>query len=112
MPITPEHLSALRAYAGLWEPVVTAAQIDAVFAPGFEDHRTGAEGAGVDAFREHRAMAFDALSGLSARYEPVAGDGQRFAAQATVAGVHCGGFFGVAATGRAVSWRDVHLVLG
>jgi predicted ester cyclase len=109
MPVSPEHLSALSAYERLWQPTATDAQIDAGFAPGFEDHRPGADGAGVDGFREHRATALEALSGLSARYEPIAGDGQRLAAHATVAGVHSGEFLGVAATGMAVSWREVHL---
>jgi predicted ester cyclase len=109
MPVSPEHLSALRAYGRLWGPSATDAQIDAVFAPGFKDHRPGADGTGVDGFREHRKVAFDTLGGLSARYEPVAGDGQRLAAHATVACVHSGEFLGVAATGRALSWREVHL---
>ncbi len=93
MPVSPEHLSALRAYGRLWEPAATDTQIDAVFAPGFTDHRPGADGTGVDGFREHRKVAFDALGGLSARYEPI----------------HSGEFLGVAATGRALSWREVHL---
>lgn len=109
MPITPEHLSALRAYEMLWRPKVTDAQLEAVFAPGFTDHRPGADGTGAEEFREHRKSAFDALSGLSARYEPIAGEGQRLAAHATVSGVHSGEFFGVPATGKALSWREVHL---
>jgi len=109
MPVSPEHRSALGAYERLWQPAATDAQIDAVFAPGFTDHRPGAAGTGVDGFREHRKVAFDALGGLSARYEPIAGDGQRLAAHATVTGVHSGEFLGVAATGRALSWREVHL---
>jgi len=63
----------------------------------------------VDEFREHRKAAFDALSDLSARYEPIAGDGRRLAAHATVTGVHRGEFFGVAATGKWLSWREAHL---
>jgi hypothetical protein len=47
-----EHLSALGAYERLWEPAATDAQIDAVFAPGFKDHRPGAADTGVDGFRE------------------------------------------------------------
>ncbi len=109
MPVSPEHLSALRAYEMLWRSDATDAQIDAVFAPDFTDHRPGADGAGVNGFREHWKAAFEALSGLSARYEPVASAGRRLAAHATVAGVHSGEFLGVAATGRAVSWREVHL---
>ena len=97
MPVWPEHLSALRAHGRLGEPTATDAQIDAVFTPGFKDHRPGADGTGVDGFREHRKAAFDALGGLSARYEPIAGDTQRPAAHATVAGVHSGEFLGVAA---------------
>ena len=109
MPIMPEHLSALRAYQMLWRSDATDADFGAAFAPGFRDHRPDADGTGVTEFRGHRQAAFDALSGLSARYEPIAGDGPRFAAHATVTGVHSGEFFGVAATGRALSWREVHL---
>ena len=109
MPISPEHLSALRAYEMLWRSDASDDEIEAAFAPGYRDHRPGADGTGVTEFREHRRSAFDALSGLSARYEPIAGDGPRFAAHATVTGVHRGEFFGVAATGRALSWREVHL---
>src|SRR5258707_1417974 len=92
----------------LWRSDATDAQIDAVFAPDFTDHRPGADGAGVNGFREHWKAAFEALSGLSARYEPVASAGRRLAAHATVAGVHSGEFLGVAATGPAVSFREGH----
>jgi len=109
MPISPEHLSALRGYELLWRSDATDADVEAAFAPGFTDHRPGADGTGVAEFRGHRQAAFEALSGLSARYEPIAGDGPRLAAHATVTGVHSGEFFGVAATGRALSWREVHL---
>jgi predicted ester cyclase len=109
MPILPEHLAALSAYETLWQPAGAGAKIDAVFAPGFRDHRPGADGADVSEFAEHRQAALAALSGLSARYEPIAGQGQRLAAQATVRGVHTGEFLGVAATGRTLSWREVHL---
>ena len=109
MPITPEHLSALSAYERLWRSDATDADVEAAFAPGFTDHRPGADGTGVTGFRGHRQAAFDALSGLSARYEAIAGDGPRLAAHATVTGVHSGEFFGVAATGRTLSWREVHL---
>ena len=109
MPISPEHLSALRGYEMLWCSDASDDDVEAAFAPGYRDHRPGADGTGVAEFRAHRRSAFDALSGLSARYEPIAGDGPRFAAHATVTGVHSGEFFGVAATGRALSWREVHL---
>src|SRR5215469_294838 len=109
MPIMPEHLSALRAYEMLWRRDATDADVGAAFAPGFRDHRPGADGVGVTEFRGHRQAALDALSGLSARYEPIAGAGRRLAAHATVTGVHSGEFFGVAATGRTLSWREVHL---
>jgi hypothetical protein len=58
---------------------------------------------------EHRAMALDALKDLSVRYEPIAAADSRLAAHATVSGTHSGGFLGVAATGKTVSWREVHL---
>jgi predicted ester cyclase len=109
MPITSEHLSALRAYEMLWQGDAPGADVEAAFAPGFTDHRPGAPEAGVAEFAEHRKAALGALSGLSARYEPIAGDGQRLAAHATVGGVHSGEFFGVAPTGKALSWREVHL---
>jgi predicted ester cyclase len=109
MPVSPEHMSALGAYERLWRGDATDADIEAAFAPGFADHRPGAPGAGIAEFAAHRQAALDALSGLSARYEPVAGDGQRLAAHATVRGVHTGEFLGIAATGRTLSWREVHL---
>ena len=109
MPVSPELLSALSAYERLWRSDASDDDVEAAFASGFTDHRPGADGTGVAEFREHRRSAFDALSGLSARYEPIAGDGTRLAAHATVTGVHRGEFFGVAATGRALSWREVHL---
>jgi predicted ester cyclase len=109
MPISPEHLSALRGYEMLWRSDASDGDLEAAFAPGFTDHRPGADGTGVAEFRAHRQAAFGALSGLSARYEPIAGDGTRLAAHATVTGVHSGEFFGVTATGRALSWREVHL---
>ena len=109
MPIPAQLSAALSAYASLWRPAATDADIDAVFGPGFTDHRPGADGAGVAEFREHRMMALAALGRLSARYEPIAADGSRLAAHATVSGVHTGEFFGVAATGKTVSWREVHL---
>jgi predicted ester cyclase len=109
MPVTPEHLSALRAYEMLWRGDAPAAGVEAAFAPGFRDHRPGAPEAGVAELAEHRTAALGALSGLSARYEPIAGDGQRLAAHATVSGVHSGEFFGVAPTGKTLSWREVHL---
>jgi predicted ester cyclase len=109
MPITPEHLSALSAYERLWRSDASDDDVEAAFASGFTDHRPGADGAGVDEFRQHRTAALGALSGLSTRYEPVGGDGQRLAAHATVSGVHSGEFFGVAATGTTLSWREVHL---
>jgi hypothetical protein len=66
---------------------------------------TGADGAGVAEFREHRTMALGALTNLSAHYEPIAAEGSRLAAHATVSGMHSGEFFGVAATGKTVSAR-------
>jgi predicted ester cyclase len=109
MPITPEHLSALSAYQMLWRSDAPGADVEAAFAAGFRDHRPGAPEAGVAEFAEHRKAALGALSGLSAQYEPIAGDGQRLAAHATVSGVHSGEFFGVAATGKTLRWREVHL---
>ena len=109
MPITAEHLSALSAYERLWRSDASDTDVGAAFAAGFRDHRPGAPEAGVAEFAEHREEAFGALSGLSARYEPVAGDGQRLAAHAAVSGVHTGEFFGVAPTGKPLSWREVHL---
>ena len=109
MPIVPEHLAALSAYEALWQPADADAEIDAVFAPGFRDHRPGADGTDVSGFAEHRQAALGALSGLSAKYEPVAGQGQLLAAHATVRGVHTGEFLGVTATGKTLSWREVHL---
>jgi predicted ester cyclase len=109
MPVSPEHLSALGAYERLWRSDASDDDVASAFAPGFTDHRPGADGAGAEDFREHREAALGALKGLSARYEPIAGDGQRLAAHATVSGVHSGGFFGVAATGNTLSWREVHL---
>ena len=109
MPIVPEHLAALSAYEALWQPADADTQIDAVFMPGFRDHRPGADGTDVSGFAEHRQAALGALSGLSAKYEPVAGQGQLLAAHATVRGVHTGEFLGVTATGKTLSWREVHL---
>ena len=109
MPLSPKHLSALSAYERLWRSDGSDADVEAAFAAGFRDHRPGAPEAGVGEFAEHRKAAFGALSDLSARYEPVAGDGQRLAAHATVSGVHTGEFFGVAPTGKPLSWREVHL---
>src|SRR5262245_47546067 len=109
MPVSPEHLSALSAYERLWRSDASDDDVESAFAAGFTDHRPGADGAGVEEFREHRKAALAALKGLSARYEPIAGDGQRLAAHATVSGVHSGEFFGVAATGKTLSWREVHL---
>ena len=88
MPVSPEHLSALNAYERLWRSDATDADIEAALAPGFTDHRPGAPGSARAEFAGHRQAALDALSGLSARYEPVAGDGQRLAAHATITGVH------------------------
>ena len=109
MPVSPELLSALRAYERLWRSDAADADVEAAFAAGFTDHRPGAPEAGVAEFAEHRKDALGALSGLSALYEPVASGGQRLAAHATVSGVHTGEFFGVAATKKTLSWREVHL---
>jgi predicted ester cyclase len=109
MPVSPELLSALSAYERLWRGDASDADVEAAFTAGFRDHRPGAVEAGVAEFAEHRKEALGALSGLSARYEPIAGDGPRLAAHATVTGVHSGEFFGVAATGKRMSWREVHL---
>src|SRR5215472_13616156 len=105
MPILPDHLSVLSAYERLWRPDTTDSDVGAAFAPGFMDYRPGARGTGVNQFRAHRREAFAALSDLSASYEPIAGSGTRFAAHATVTGVHSGGeFFGVGPSGRALRW--------
>jgi predicted ester cyclase len=109
MPVSPELLSALRAYERLWRSDASDADVEAAFAAGFTDHRPGAPEAGVAEFAGHRKAALGALSGLSARYELVASEGQRLAAHAVVSGVHSGEFFGVAPTGKALSWREVHL---
>ena len=109
MPVSPELLSALRAYQRLWRSDASDDDVEAAFARGFTDHRPGADGAGVEEFRGHRRAALGALGGLSARFEPVAGEGQRLAAHAVDSGVHSGEFFGVAATGKMLSWREVHL---
>jgi len=42
MPISPEHLSALRAYERLWHSDATDADLEAPFAPGLRDYRLGA----------------------------------------------------------------------
>jgi predicted ester cyclase len=71
--------------------------------------RPGADAVGGDEFREHHKAASDALSSLSAWYQPVAGDGQRLAADATVTDVYSGEFVRVPATSKAPGWREVHL---
>jgi hypothetical protein len=85
MPISPEHLSALR--KRLWHSDATDASRGT-----FRSRLTGLpprrDGSGVTEFRAHRQAAFDALSGMSARYEPIAGHGPRLAAHATVTEVH------------------------
>ena len=100
MPVSPELLSALSAYERLWRGDASGADVEAAFTAGFRDHRPGAAEAGVAEFVEHRKEALGALSGLSARHEPVAGEGQRLAAHVVVSGVHSGEFFGVARPGR------------
>jgi predicted ester cyclase len=54
-------------------------------------------------------VALRGLSDLEARFEPVLSDGSRIAAHATIAASHAGEFLGVAATGKRVSWGDVHV---
>ena len=53
MPISPEHLSALRGYELLWRSDATDADIEAAFAPGFRDHRPGAELFGIPPAGRH-----------------------------------------------------------
>src|SRR5215472_8659832 len=49
--------SSTGAYERLWRSDASDDDDAAAFAPGFSDHRRGADGAGVDEFREHRKAA-------------------------------------------------------
>jgi hypothetical protein len=77
VPVPAQLTAVLSAYARLWQPAATDADIDAVLAPGFTDYRPGSDGAGAAEFREHRAMALHALKNLSVRYQPIAAAGSR-----------------------------------
>jgi predicted ester cyclase len=109
MSIPPELAAGLTAYAHLWQPLATDAAVEALFAPDFVDHRPGADGAGLREFRDHRALALNALADLQVRYEPIAADGTRVAVHGTVSGTHTGEFFGIGPTGKRLSWREVHV---
>jgi predicted ester cyclase len=101
--------SCLDAYEQLWRSDVTDDDIDQVLAPDFVAHTPAGEGDGRDEFKAHVRMALAALDDIEARFEPIAAEGSRVAAQATLAATHTGEFLGVPATGNRLSWREVHV---
>jgi predicted ester cyclase len=60
---------------------------------------------GREAFKGHLRMALGALSEIEARFDPVVRNGPRVGAHASIAGTQTGEFFGVAPTGKRLSWR-------
>jgi predicted ester cyclase len=106
---TEDPISCVRAYERLWRTDAPDAAVDELLAPGFVAHTPAEKDTGREEFKQHRRMALGALSDLEARFEPVVANGSRVAAHATIAGTHAGEFFGVAPTGKRLSWREVHV---
>jgi predicted ester cyclase len=107
--MSDDRLSCLRAYERLWRPDVSDHEADRLLHPDFVAHTPAEDGTGRTEFKGHLRMALGALSDLEARFEPVVRNGSRIAAHATVAGTHTGDLFGVAPTGKRLSWREVHV---
>jgi hypothetical protein len=76
MPVSPELLSALRAYERLWRTDASDADVEAAFAAGFTDDRPGAPEAGDAEFavRDPRRAHRRALDGRGAAVGPYADD--------------------------------------
>jgi predicted ester cyclase len=107
--MSEEAVSCMRAYERLWRADVDELEVDRLLHPEFVAHTPAEKGSGREEFKTHLRMALQALSNLEARFEPVVANGSRIAAHATVAGVHSGEFFGIAPTGKRLSWREVHV---
>jgi predicted ester cyclase len=90
-------------------PRCPGAAVDELLAPAFVAHTPAEKDTRREEFKQHLRMALGALSDLEARFEPVLANGSRVAAHATIAGTHSGEFFGVAPTGKRLSWREVHV---
>ena len=105
---TDDRLECLRAYERLWRSDVIDEEVDRVLHADFVAHTPAEPGTGRAAFKRHLRMALGALTELEARFEPIFSAGSRIAAHATVSGTHAGEFFGVAPTGKRLSWREVH----
>jgi predicted ester cyclase len=107
--MTEDSISCVRAYERLWRPGAPDAEVDQLLASAFVAHTPAEKDTGREEFRQHLRMALGALSDLEASFEPVLADGSRVAAHARIAGTHSGEFFGVAPTGKRLSWREVHV---
>lgn len=107
--MTSNPISCVRAYEQLWRSDVGDAEVDRLLNQSFVAHTPAEKDTGREEFKRHLRMALAALSEVEARFDPVLASGSRIAAHATIAGTHAGDFFGVAPTGKRLSWREVHV---
>ena len=93
-----------RFYGELWDrgDLSVAGEI---LAPDFRFRGSlGPEKIGVDAFLEYVRLVRGALSGYRSDIEHMVQDGASVACRMTFSGDHIGPLFGVAATGKRISW--------
>ena len=107
--MTEDPISCVREYERLWRQDASDGEVAELLASAFVAHTPAEKDTGREEFKQHLRMALGALSDLEARFEPVLANGSRVAAHATIGGVHSGEFFGVAPTGKRLSWREVHV---
>lgn len=83
------------------DELIAPASVDHALPPGMPPTR--------DSFKQVVAMFRAASSGLHHTVEDVIVEGDRVVARSTIRGVHTGGFFGVAATGKQATLRQIHI---
>ena len=106
--VADPRLACLRAYERLWRSDVSDAEVDGLLHADFVAHTPAEPGTGRAEFKRHLQTTLGTLTELETRFEPIFSAGSRIAAHATVSGTHAGVFFGVAPTGKRLSWREVH----
>jgi predicted ester cyclase len=106
--MTDDPVSCVRAYEQLWRSDVSDQDVDRLLHSSFVAHTPAEQGTGSEEFKGRSRMALGALSEIDARFEPIVASGSRIAAHAAITGTHSSEFFGIAPTGKRLSWREVH----
>ena len=80
-----------------------------LFTADFAEHTPSRVSAGIDQLKGFATAAFAAFPDVHVDYAPLASEGDLITVVGTVTATHTGDFFGIPASGKTVTWSELHV---